>query len=79
MLENVAEETTVELLAGDFNGDEQINIFDLSLIASRYNEAVSETPSAELEQLNIITSGNSGSRIDIFDLSAVAGNYGLGG
>jgi hypothetical protein len=53
----------VTLLAGDVNPDNQVNIFDLTLIAKDYDGS---SPLADL---------NGDGRVDILDLSLVAGNY----
>ena len=52
-------------LSGDVTDDEQINIFDLSLVGSHYD---STDPQTDL---------NGDGLVDIFDLSIAAGNYGL--
>jgi YVTN family beta-propeller protein len=56
--------SVAELTQSDVTGDDQINIFDLTFIASRYN---SDDIRADIN--------NDGS-VDIFDLTIVAGNYG---
>jgi pimeloyl-ACP methyl ester carboxylesterase len=54
----------VTLPSGDVTGDNLINIFDLSYIASRYD---SDDPTADT---------NADGLIDIFDLTIVGGNFG---
>lgn len=53
----------VTLLAGDVNGDNEINIFDLSFMATQYG---GDNPQADL---------NADGLINIFDLSLAASNY----
>jgi hypothetical protein len=55
---------TVSLLGGDVTGDNQINIFDLSLIGSSY------------DKYNAQVDLNADGKINIFDLAISAGNYG---
>lgn len=70
----------VTLLAGDVNGDEAVNIFDLSQISARFGQpVVSDLPSFELEIINYSLSGESASKIDIFDLVVAARNFGRTG
>lgn len=52
------------LLGGDMTGDNQIDVFDLAYLGSRYE---TNDPLADLNQ-----SG----QVDIFDISIAAGNYG---
>jgi hypothetical protein len=57
----------LNLLAGDINGDNLIDILDLASIANRY-------------QSNDLTADiNADGRVDILDLVLVAGNYGQQG
>lgn len=53
-----------EVTLSDVNGDGQVDIFDLTLVASRY---ASNDPTADL---------NGDGTVDIFDLTIIAGNYG---
>lgn len=70
----------VTLLAGDVNGDEMVNIFDLSQISARFGQTVAtDLPSLELEIINYSLSGESASKIDIFDLAVAAQNFGRTG
>ncbi|MCW5852180.1 MAG: carboxypeptidase regulatory-like domain-containing protein [Anaerolineae bacterium] len=57
----------VELVAGDVNGDDTINIFDLVRVAFHYDEPASADPVADL---------NGSGAIDLGDLVLVAANYG---
>ena len=57
----------VELVAGDVNGDDDINIFDLVRVAFHYDDPASADPVADL---------NGNGTIDLGDLVLVAGNYG---
>ena len=57
----------VELVAGDVNGDDEINIFDLVRVAFHYDEPASADPVADL---------NGSGTIDLGDLVLVATNYG---
>lgn len=64
-----AEPSTVDLgqitlLAGDLNQDGKIDIFDISLLGSRYNKGDSDS--------DLTGDG----RVDIFDLSLAAANFG---
>lgn len=61
----------ITLIAGDVNGDDVINIFDVMLVAANFNLPV--TPNNE--KMNF----NSDSRITIADLALVAKNYGVHG
>lgn len=54
---------SITLLAGDVNGDNLIDIFDLAYLANRYN---STDPGADL---------NGDGIVDIFDLAMTANNY----
>lgn len=58
---------TIMLPGGNVNGDDQIDIFDLSIIASLYNTT---DPAGDV---------NGDGVVDIFDLSLTAGNYNLPG
>jgi hypothetical protein len=58
---------TITLLGGDATEDDQINIFDLALVAARYGE---DDPIADI---------NGNGVVDIYDLVVVAGNYGAHG
>lgn len=58
---------TVTLLGGDVTGDNEINIFDLALIGSRYQSSDS---TADL---------TGDGQVDIFDMALAAGNYGKQG
>lgn len=57
--------STLRLLAGDINGDNQVNIFDLAIIGSQYGSVG-------------ISSGdvNGDGQVNIQDLSLVSGNFG---
>jgi hypothetical protein len=52
---------------GDINGDGNVNIFDLSLLLSRYNQTVTVNTNGDL---------NGDSRVTIIDLSILLSNYG---
>ena len=58
---------SITLLAGDVNGDNAINIFDLAYMANRYR---SSDPTADL---------NGDGQVNIFDLAMAANNYRLQG
>ena len=58
---------SITLLAGDVNGDNAINIFDLAYMANRYRTT---DPSADL---------NGDGQVNIFDLAMAANNYRLQG
>ena len=53
----------ITLLAGDVNGDDIINIFDLSAMSSKFNSD------------DITADVNGDGKVDIFDLSLAANNY----
>jgi len=58
---------TINLAGGDVTEDDEIDIFDLVLIATRYNSN------------NEVTDINGDSLVDIFDLVIAASNFGLAG
>lgn len=58
---------SVTLLAGDINGDEKINIFDIAVIAGQYGQDVPPAdPRADV---------NGDGTVNIFDVALAAGNY----
>lgn len=57
----------LELLAGDLNGDNKINILDLAQASSLYQQA------------DAVADFNGSGTVDILDLSLIARNYGLVG
>ncbi|HUC21063.1 MAG TPA: dockerin type I domain-containing protein, partial [Candidatus Polarisedimenticolaceae bacterium] len=54
---------------GDINGDDAVNIFDLSILLSNYGKArsASSNPNADI---------NNNNTVDIFDLSILLSKYG---
>jgi len=73
---NQAKSYSITLLAGDVNGDDQIDIFDIAQLASFYGETAGPPLSAEFEVMNYVSSNSGTNIIDIFDLVLVAQNYG---
>lgn len=64
----------VELLAGDINGDNVINIFDLTLMANSLNSGILDSTGAVIEPLERMDyTGDQ--RITITDMALVAGNF----
>jgi len=59
----------IELRAGDINGDDAINLFDLVSVSSKYGA----TGSFLTEDLN------ADGVVDLFDLVLVSSSYGLSG
>jgi hypothetical protein len=64
--DQVATMPDIELLAGDINGDEVINLFDLVAVSSRYGAA----GPAYAEDVN------GDGQVNLFDLVLVGSNYG---
>jgi hypothetical protein len=58
---------TLIILAGDLNGDDKINILDLAIASSAY------------QQPHAVADYNGSGTVDILDLSLIAVNYGLVG
>ncbi|MDM8532648.1 hypothetical protein QUF63_15875 [Anaerolineales bacterium HSG25] len=81
--EQSAEQITTQtevltLRAGDVNGDGQVNIFDLSLMASHFGESVASIdPNPLLEKMNYVETGVSANRINVQDLVVAAQHYGM--
>ena len=62
-----------ELLAGDANGDNAVNILDLSILAGAYNASDGDG------SFNPATDFNGDGVVNILDLSLLAGNYNMTG
>jgi hypothetical protein len=54
---------TLDILAGDVNGDQRIDVLDMAYVAGRY---LSTDPTADL---------NADGIVNILDMALVAGNY----
>jgi hypothetical protein len=66
-------------LTGDINGDNTVNITDLSLLLSSYGHNTTQCISNASFVCDINTAGSSAGVVDIFDLSALLTNYGSSG
>jgi hypothetical protein len=61
---------------GDINGDNSVNITDLSIILSSYGQTTTACVTNSAYTCDINTSGASAGIVDIFDLSVLLSNYG---